>query len=134
MSSQSFWLDGRRWQTPDADDVEILVDHLVRHGVLARDPVVTEMLDGNRSPLSVRTVERRFRAATGMSRGTVRQIERARSAAGMITAGVPVSDVVTGLDYYDEPHLARALRRFVGQSAQQPRTGADGVIALDPVQ
>lgn len=134
VSSHSFWLDGRRWQTPDADDVEILVDHLVRHGVLVRDPVVTEMLDGNRSPLSVRTVERRFRTATGMSRGTVRQIDRARSAAGMLTAGVPVSDVVTGLDYYDEPHLARALRRFVGRSAQQLRTGVDGAIALDPVQ
>lgn len=134
VRSESFWLDGRRWQTPEADDIELLVDRLVRHGVLVRDPVVAEVLRGGRSALSPRTVERRFRAATGMTRGAVRQIERVRTAAGMLTAGVPAADVVERLAYYDEPHLARALRRYVGRSAQQLRTDTGGVIALDPVQ
>jgi AraC-like DNA-binding protein len=132
--SRSFWLDGRRWQTPDADDAELLADHLVRHGVLVRDPIVVDALRGERSALSPRTVERRFRAATGFTRGTVARIERVRTAAAMLAAGARVADVVDKLGYYDEPHLARMLRRYVGRSAQQLRAGAGGAIALDPAQ
>ena len=62
------------------------------------------------------------------------QIERVRTAAGMIVAGACVTDVVEKLGYYDEPHLARMLRRYVGRSAQQLRSGAGGAIALDPAQ
>ena len=132
--SRTFWLDGRRWPTPDADDAELLVERLVRRGVLVRDPVVTGVLRGDRSALSPRTVERRFRAATGLTRGAVAQIERVRSAAGMLAAGARVDDVVERLGYYDEPHLARMLRRYVGRSAQQLRSGAGDAIALDPAQ
>ena len=133
VRSRSFWLDGRRWQTPDADDAELLVDHLVRHGVLVRDPVVTGVLRGDRSALSPRTVERRFRVATGLTRGAVAQIGVC-GPRGMLAAGAPVDDVVEKLGYYDEPHLARMLRRYVGRSAQQLRSGAGGAIALDPAQ
>jgi len=131
VTSRSFWLDGRRWQTPDAGNAEQLVHRLVRHGALVRDPVVTGVLRGDRSPLCQRTVERRFRAATGLSRGAVAQIERVRTAAGMLARGAMVHDVVARLGYYDEPHLARVLRRYVGRSAQQLRAGDGGAIALD---
>lgn len=134
VSAKTFWLDGRRWQTPGADDVEVWVDRLVRHGALMQDPVVAGVLRGDRPPLSPRTVERRFRAATGLTRGAVRQISRVRTAADMLTGGVPVADVVAKCGYYDEPHLARALRRFVGRSAQELRSGIGGAIALDPAQ
>ena len=48
--------------------------------------------------------------------------------------GAPVHDVVEKLEYYDEPHLARLLRRYVGRSARQLSAGAGGAIALDPAQ
>lgn len=134
VSAKTFWLDGRRWHTPGSDDVELWVDRLVRHGALMQDPVVAGVLRGDRPPLSPRTVERRFRAATGLTRGAVRQISRVRTAADMLTGGVPVADVVAKCGYYDEPHLARALRRFVGRSAQELRSGIGGAIALDPAQ
>jgi AraC-like DNA-binding protein len=41
-----------------------------------------------------------------------------------------VGEVVSSLGYYDEPHLARALRRYVGRTASQLRTGAGGALAL----
>ena len=69
-----------------------------------------------------------------VARGAVAQIERVRTAAGMLAAGAAVDDVVEKLGYYDEPHLARMLRRYVGRSAQQLRAGAGGAIALDPAQ
>lgn len=134
VSARSFWLDGPRWQTPDVEHAELLVDHFVRHGVLVRDPVVSGVLRGERSSLSPRTVERRFRAATGLTRGAVAQIERVRTAAGMLAGGAAVHDVVEQFGYYDEAHLGRMLRRYVGRSAQQLRSGVGGAIALGPVQ
>jgi methylphosphotriester-DNA--protein-cysteine methyltransferase len=48
---------------------------------VVRDPLLAEVLRGDRPAVSGRTVERRFRAATGLRQGDVRQIERARTAA-----------------------------------------------------
>ncbi|WP_433789376.1 helix-turn-helix domain-containing protein [Actinoplanes sp. CA-252034] len=128
---RTFRLDGSRWATPGPDDAEALVDRLVRAGIVVRDPLVAELLRGGRPAVSGRTVERRFRAATGMTRGAVRQIERARTAAELLAAGEPAGEVVTKLEYFDEPHLARALRSYVGRTARQLRAGVGGAIALD---
>ncbi len=128
---RSFRLAGRRWETPGADDAEALVGRLVRAGTVVRDPLVAEVLRGRRPDVSGRTVERRFRAATGLTRGAVRQIERARTAAELLAAGRPAAEVVAGLGYFDEPHLARALRSYVGRTAGQLSEGAGGAIALD---
>ncbi|MFD0361604.1 AraC family transcriptional regulator [Nocardia sp. GCM10030253] len=134
VTNRTFWLAGARWETPHPNDAEALVDRLVRGGVLVRDPLVADALRGHRPAATDRTLERRFRAATGLTRGAVRQIGRARSAALLLTAGEHPSDVVDKLAYYDEPHLARALRRYVGRTARQLREGRGGVIALDPAQ
>ncbi|MEV6868794.1 helix-turn-helix domain-containing protein [Streptosporangium subroseum] len=128
---RTFRLDGIRWETPGPDDAEALVDRLVRSGVVIRDPLVTWVRRGHRPAVSGRTVERRFRAATGLTQGAVRQIERARKASVLLAAGAPVVDVVSRLEYFDEPHLARALRRYVGRTARQLREGTGGAIALD---
>ncbi|RBO96927.1 helix-turn-helix protein [Nocardia puris] len=134
VTDRGFWLDGSRWETPRPDDVEALVERFVRGGVVARDPLVAETLHGAPPTVTERTLERRFRAATGLTRGAVRQIERARTAAILLASGETPGDVVSKLDYYDEPHLARALRRFVGRTARELREGVGGAIALDPAQ
>ncbi|MEV4010884.1 helix-turn-helix domain-containing protein [Nonomuraea angiospora] len=127
----TFLLDGVRWESPGPDDAEALVDRLVRSGAVVRDPIVTEVRRGHRPAISGRTVERRFREATGLTQGAVRQIERARRASVLLAGGVLATDVVSRLGYFDEPHLARALRRYVGRTARQLREGAGGAIALD---
>jgi hypothetical protein len=127
---RSFRLDGRRWHTPGPDDAEALVERLVRAGAVVRDPLVTELRRGHLPTVSERTVERRFRAATGLSQGAVRQIERARKAAALLAADVPIVEVVSGLEYFDEPHLARALRRYIGRTARQLREGTGGALGL----
>lgn len=127
----AFWLDGVRWETPGPDDAEALVDRLVRFGAVVRDPLVTEVRRDHRPAVSGRTIERRFRAATGLTQGAVRQIERVRKASALLAAGVPVADVVAKLEYFDEPHLARALRRYVGRTTRQLRDGTGGAIGLD---
>ncbi len=127
---RAFHLGGARWQTPGPDDAEALVDRLVRAGIVERDPLVTAVRRGDRPEVSARTLERRFRAGTGLTRGAVRQIERARAASTMLAAGATPAEVVTGLGYFDEPHLARALHRYVGRTARQLREGASGALAL----
>ena len=128
---RTFRLDGARWETPGPDDAEALVERLVRAGVVVRDLLVADLLRGHRPDVSGRTVERRFRAATGLTRSAVRQIERARTAAELLAAHEPTCDVVAKLGYFDEPHLARALRTYVGRTVRQLREGAGGAIALD---
>ncbi|HJG90594.1 MAG TPA: AraC family transcriptional regulator, partial [Brachybacterium massiliense] len=52
-----------------------------------------------------------------------RQIARAREAALRLGAGAPVLEVVHGLGFYDQPHLSRALARFIGLTATQLARG-----------
>ncbi|MEU4412242.1 helix-turn-helix domain-containing protein [Nocardia salmonicida] len=134
VTHRGFWLDGAHWETPHVDDAEALVQRLVDHEVVVRDALVADALRGMTPAITERTLERRFRAATGLTQGAVRQIERARTAALLLSAGEMPGDVVDKLGYYDEPHLARALRRFVGRTARQLREGGSGVIALDLTQ
>lgn len=128
---RTFRLDGARWEIPSPDDAEALADRLLRDGAIVRDPLVADVMRGRRPPVADRTVERRFRMATGLTQGAVRQIGRARSAALLLHSGALESQVVAALGYYDEPHLARALRRYVGHTAGQLRRGLDNAIALD---
>nr|WP_211207335.1 hypothetical protein [Stackebrandtia nassauensis] len=39
---------------------------------------------------------------------------------------IPVADVVAKLGYFDEPHLTRALRRYVSRTARQLGQRAGG--------
>ncbi|WP_238015435.1 helix-turn-helix domain-containing protein [Dactylosporangium sp. AC04546] len=131
VTRRTFRLDGVRWETPGPDNAEALVGRLVRSGAVVRDPLLTEVRRGHGPAVSARTVERRFRAATGLTQGAVRQIERARRASTLLASGVAGTEVAAGLGYFDEPHLARALRRYVGRTARQLRDGSGGAIALD---
>lgn len=125
-----FTLHGDRWETPGPDDAEALVERLVRSGAVECDPLVAAALRGCGVPGSDRTVERRFRAATGLTRGAVDRIARARAATTLLLGGETAAAVVAELGYYDEPHLARALRRYVGRTAGQLRSGTGGALAL----
>jgi hypothetical protein len=118
-TSGSFWLKGSAWHLPDYENAEIFVRRMVREEVLVRDPLVAAVLGGASPDVSERTLQRRFVAATGLTRGAIRQIDRARQAAVLLQEGVPAHDVLHRLGYFDQPHLARSLTRFVGRTATQ---------------
>lgn len=129
VTASTFVMRGERWRLPAFDDAEALVTRLVRTGALVRDPLVDEAVLGGSPRLGRRTVQRRVAAATGLTQGTIRQVERAREAALLLGEGVPALGVVDRLGYYDQPHLARSLRRFVGRTATQLQR-ADGAEPL----
>jgi hypothetical protein len=116
---RSFWLKGSAWRLPDYENAEAFVQRMVREDVLVRDPIVAAVLRGTSPDVSERTIQRRCAAATGLTRGAIRQINRARQAAVLIQEGVPVHDVIHRLGYFDQPHLARSLTRYIGRTATQ---------------
>lgn len=130
LSRRSLWLAGSNWPLPDYDNAEHFVRRLVRTDALVRDPMVPEVLAGGSAHLSVRAVRRHFLSATGLTQGAIRQIERARQAALMIKDGSPITEVTHDLGYFDHPHLARSLGRFIGQAATQLRAPAHDQLSL----
>ena len=120
-ANQSFWLHGSTWQLPNFDNADTFVDRLVRQGLLTREPIVAEVLQRQipHKDLSIRSMQRRFLRATGLTQGAVYQIQRARLAMTFLQRGISIHDTVDQAGYADQPHLTRALRRFMGQTPAQ---------------
>jgi hypothetical protein len=114
-------LGGEEWEAPTFENVEHFVRRLRFAGLL-----VPSKLDRDPHPgrgESERTRQRRFRAFTGMPRTIVAQIDRVNAAATMLRAGNDWATVVSSLGFFDQAHLAHALRRFVGHTARELQTG-----------
>ena len=118
-TSTSFWLSGSAWQFPTYENAETFVDRLVRDGLLARDPVVDAVLQQQLKDLSLRSVQRRFRRATGLTQCAVRQIERAREAVALLEQGISILDIVDLAGYADQSHMTRSLKHLIGQTPAQ---------------
>jgi len=118
-ASNSFWLKGSVWQFPDYENVETFINRLVREDVLVRDPVVNAALHDQLPEMSSRTVRHRFLRTTGLTQSHIHQIERAQRAAALFQQGVSILDTVYEAGYFDQPHLTRSLKRFVGKTPAQ---------------
>lgn len=118
-TATTFVLAGDEWPIPDFDSAEQFVARLVREGVIVRDPLVDDVVAGGMPDVGTRSVQRRVAAATGLTQGSIRQIERARQAAILLGEGAAPLDAVNRLGYYDQPHLGRSLRRFIGRTATE---------------
>jgi AraC-like DNA-binding protein len=118
-TSHSFWLHGAAWQFPDYDNADTFVARLVREGLLVREPAVDAALQGHLQDLSLRSVQRRFLQVAGVTHSAARQIERARYATRLLQQGVSILDTIYQAGYFDQPHLTRSLRYFIGQTPAQ---------------
>jgi hypothetical protein len=115
-TGRSFWLNGSAWDYPDFENAETFAASLVRASLVVRDSAVGAVLRGERQALSLRTAQRRFLQATGMTRGTFRQIERARYATNLLKQGASILDTVHEAGFFDQAHLTRSLKRLIGQT------------------
>jgi hypothetical protein len=117
--SKSFWLHGAAWELPNHNNVDVFVERLVREELLIRDPVVDAALQGAPPDTSLRSVQRRFLYATGLTQSYVRRIERARAALDLLQQGTSILDTVDGAGYFDQAHLTRSLKHFIGVTPAQ---------------
>src|SRR5262245_46662909 len=115
-ANQSFWLYGSTWQYPDYENADTFVNRLVREDILVCDPVVTSVLQDEPQSMAMRTVRHRFLRATGLTQSHIRQVERAQQAEALLRQGISILDVVFQLGYFDQPHLTRSLKQWVGHT------------------
>jgi AraC-like DNA-binding protein len=115
-ASQSFWLHGSAWEFPTFENADTFVDRLVREGLLAHEPIVEAALQGQLPALSVRSIQRRFLRATGVTHKAMYQIKRAHYAMTLLQQGVSILDTVEQAGYYDQPHLTRSLKHLIGKT------------------
>ncbi len=118
-ASQSFWLKGSAWQFPDYENADTFVNRLVRDSLLVSDPVVNAALQDQLPEMSSRMVRHRFLRATGLTQSHIRQMKRAQHAAALLEQGVSILDTVYEAGYYDQPHLTRSLKQFIGKTPAQ---------------
>jgi Helix-turn-helix domain len=114
-SDHTLTLAGDSWEVPTYESADVFVARLVRKGILTREPLVDMFLRRRNVDVSLRSVQRRFLAATGLSFGTVRQVERAQKASELLLAGTSILDTVEMAGYSDHAHMTRSLRRFLGK-------------------
>jgi hypothetical protein len=115
-------IGGEEWEAPSYENAEHFVRRLRDAGLLVHtDPG---------AGASRRTRQRRHRAITGLSPTAVTQIDRANAAATMLRAGHDWPVVVAKLGYYDQAHLAHAVRRYVGRTARELRAGDDAAMSF----
>ena len=113
---RSFWLKGSAWEFPNFQNAEIFVKRLAQAGLLEIDRTTDGVMRGELQPVTTRTEQRRVLQVTGLTRGTIYQIERARRATILLQRGTPILDVVSEAGYYDQAHLTRSMQRFIGQT------------------
>jgi hypothetical protein len=115
-SSRSFWLNGSAWEYPDYSNAEDFVARLVQKGLVTREPAVDAVMRNEPPARSLRTAQRHFLRATGLTYRTVQQIERARHATNLLRQGASILDTVYDAGYFDQAHLTRSLKLLVGQT------------------
>jgi hypothetical protein len=118
-SSHSFWLKGSAWQFPNYENVDTFVNRLGREELLVTDPVVSTALRDHPQDVAERTVRHRFQHVTGLSQNHIRQVERAKRAETLLRQGMSILDTVYEAGYFDQPHMTRALKQFVGYTPAQ---------------
>jgi hypothetical protein len=118
-AGQSFWLKSAAWEFPAPETVEIFVERLARQEILVGDPVVQTVLEGQQPSLSPRTVRHRFLHSTGMTQNHIYQVERAQQAAALLRQGVSILDTIEQSGYFDQPHLTRSLKQWIGYTPAQ---------------
>jgi AraC-like DNA-binding protein len=115
-TAHSFWLNGSAWEYPDFENAETFVSRLIHDGLIVYDPTVAAVLQGQMKNFSLRSAQRHFLQAAGMTYSAYRQIERARLATNLLKRGVSILDTVNEAGYYDQAHLSRSLKYLIGQT------------------
>ena len=119
VSTHSFWLHQSAWQLPDFENADTFVDKLARNDVLVCDPVVNAALEDQLPNMASRTVRHRFLRATGLTQSHIRQMKRAQRARALLEQGVSIPDTMFEAGYFDQPHLTRSLKHFIGYTPAQ---------------
>jgi len=119
--SHRFWLHGSSVAFPTFATVETFAKHLAQEGLIGRDIVVEDVLSKRARGTNVRTVQRHFLAATGLTMHRVRQIRRAEEARSLLASGHTIASIAYDTGYSNPGHMTNAFKYFFGQSPSEMR-------------
>ena len=118
-AGKSFWLKSSAWQLPDFENADTFVNKLVRDNILVLDPVVDAASREQLFDIPSRTMRHHFLRATGLTRSRISQMKQAQQATTLLQQGISILDTVHEAGYFDQPHLNRALKQFIGYTPAQ---------------
>jgi hypothetical protein len=122
-SYNAIWL-GSAWQIPNYENVDTFISRLVREGSLVYEPLVSAVIENKPLDISLRTIQRRFLQATGVTHKTIQQIDRAKEAAKLLEEGRLILDTSYELGYFDQAHLTKSLKHYLGMTPSEIRAQA----------
>ena len=114
-----FWLKDSTYQIPKYEYVEPFVERLLRDEILVQNPIVNSVLQNLSREKPSRTVRYHFSTATGLTQSHIRQSERAKRAVTLLQEGVSITDTVYSIGYFDQSHLTKSLKQFIGYTPAQ---------------
>lgn len=114
--TRRFWLQNMVIAFPDFDNAETFAEHLAKNGLLERDIVIENALAQKSRRLSIRTVQRHFLAATGLTMNHVLQIKRAEHARGLLNGDHTFTRVAYDAGYSNPGHMTNAFKYFFGKT------------------
>ena len=117
----TFQIDDYIFVIPTFETAEDTVKDLLESGILLQDKVVARRAHEEKPGASTRTIQRQFQRITGMTPYYYVQAERARRAAALLRQGKPTLAVAHELNYTDQFHMTRSLKKFVGKTPRQIR-------------
>lgn len=118
-ANKSFWLKSGAWELPDFENADTFVNQLVHDEILVLDLLVDALLQDQLLDVSSRTMRHHFLRATGLTRSRISQMKQAQQATALLQQGVSILDTVHEAGYFDQPHLNRALKQFIGYTPAQ---------------
>lgn len=118
-SGNRFQLLGDDWEFPKVDQVEDFVTKLKQSDKLVHDSLIEDVLAGYQPELAPRTIRHRFLQATGLSQSQIFQFQRAQQAINLLSQGRSIADTLFELEYFDQAHLNRSLKRWFGLTPGQ---------------
>jgi AraC-like DNA-binding protein len=118
-TTQSFWLHDTMLPLPDFENMDVFVERLARHGLIARSEMVEAALQEQPHPKSLRSLQRHFLKTTGMTHSYIRKVERAFHAGTLLRQGESITDTVYKAGYFDQAHMTKALKYLTGETPTQ---------------
>lgn len=115
-SSQSFWLRGSALPFPDFENIDTFLKRLARDESIVYDASIHAALQDQCNDISPRTLRHHFIRATGLTQSLIRQMHRAQRAEQLLRQGVSILDTIEEAGYFDQPHLTRSLKQWIGHT------------------
>jgi len=122
---RTIWLKNHTFSVPTYQNVEQFVQQLYDLKLLARDVVIERTLHKKDITTPIRSIQRHFTATTGIPLNRHQQIMRAQKAAQLLREDIAITAVVHECGYYDQAHLNRSIKQFLGSTPQQLKLEKD---------